>query len=308
MKPPSQPMKPLALTLRELRSSKPIDRDQTVIVPTLGRPSLEHTLGSLLEGTTWPSRLIIIDQGSESRIEQWLSQVGQAGLTIEHVKRERRGVAAARNAGIELTDTRFLCFIDDDCLADPTWLETMSANLTQAKAEIVTGQIRPVGSRPVSSSITETTPRVFTRPRLLYDILFPGNMGTSKEVFSRVGPFDEHPSVMYAEDNDWSHRALSLGLAISYVPEVIVHHLDWRSDEQLIDTYRNYARSQGAFYGKHLRRGDLRMLLRMSIGMTRAARRIVAGWVSGNDLAVRNGKATISAMLPGIVIGLRRRD
>jgi GT2 family glycosyltransferase len=56
------------------------------------------------------------------------------------------------------------------------------------------------------------------------DILYPNNMGCAKEYFSKIGYFDEREFLRYAEDNDWSYRALKLGTTISYVPEIAVTH------------------------------------------------------------------------------------
>ena len=45
-----------------------------------------------------------------------------------------------------------------------------------------------------------------------------------------------------------------------YEPSLVVEHHDWRSPEELERLYVRYARGEGFFYAKHLRRGDLRML------------------------------------------------
>src|SRR6478735_1675316 len=63
-----------------------------------------------------------------------------------------------------------------------------------------------------------------------------------------------------AEDNDFCYRWLREGNRLLYEPALRVWHHDWRTADELREVYRRYGQGQGAFYAKHLRRGDLRML------------------------------------------------
>jgi GT2 family glycosyltransferase len=132
-------------------------------------------------------------------------------------------------------------------------------------------------------------------------------MGTSVDIVSRVGPFDESEALEGAEDNEWGYRAIRLGVPIVYAPDAKVIHLDWRDARGIEATYRRYARAQGAFYGKHLRHGDPFIALR-------AARDTLRGpWMLGRGLVGRNaeltmiGRAESAGILPGILNGLRIR-
>jgi GT2 family glycosyltransferase len=132
-------------------------------------------------------------------------------------------------------------------------------------------------------------------------------MGASVAVVAAVGPFDEDPSFIgAAEDCDWAYRALRAGVPILYAPNVVVEHVGWRSADERDDRYRQYARSHGSFYGKHLRRGDGLILLRAIIHHLRAAKRWLVGILTGDRDQARNGRAYLTGLLPGIVEGLRR--
>lgn len=285
---------------------RPIESDLSVMVPTLGRPLLESCLGSVVRGSLWPGRLIVIDQGDNSSVSHWLAILDRSGLPTLHVRAPRRGVAAARNRGIECLETRFVAITDDDCTVDDHWLTNLASHLEQNPTEIVTGPVLPGGDDYIPSTITSRTDRQYSRPPLHRDVLYAGNMGSVADVFEQVGEFDESPYLRFAEDNDWSYRALRSGITIRYAPDVEVTHLDWRDDLSLIATYRNYARSQGAFFGKHLGAGDGLMLLRILIALARASRRTLIGLLSANDLATANGRATLTQLIPGILEGLTK--
>ena len=72
------------------------------------------------------------------------------------------------------------------------------------------------------------------------------------------GGFDElFGPAEAAEDNEFCYRWLRSGGSLRYEPSLVVWHHDWRSPRELERLYVRYARGQGFFYAKHLRRGDL---------------------------------------------------
>jgi GT2 family glycosyltransferase len=83
-------------------------------------------------------------------------------------------------------------------------------------------------------------------------------MAAERSALLAFGAFDEHLET--AEDNDLCYRWLQAGRRLWFEPEMVIWHHDWRTPEQLTEHYVAYWRGTGAFYGKHLRRGDLRIL------------------------------------------------
>jgi GT2 family glycosyltransferase len=277
--------------------------DLSVVIPTLGRQTLGVVVDSIGAGSAWPSCVIVVDQSDGEDVSRSVTSLERRGISVDVVKAPPRGVAAARNRGIERVMTRWFAINDDDQQVAADWLERMHRRLLAHPGAVITGMVAP-GGPSVPSSTTDATPRVHTRPLLRRDPLFAGNMATSREVIERIGSFDERPPLNGAEDNDWGYRALRLGIPIVYAPEVVVTHLDWRDDARIAETYRRYARAQGAFYGKHLRHGDAFIALR-------AARDLVRGpWLLLRAAATRNrplavlGRAEVAGILPGIVAGM----
>jgi GT2 family glycosyltransferase len=290
-------------------SNPPVLDDMTVVIPTLGRDSLQGCLESIAAGGAWPARLIAVDQGRSERTAGWIEALGRRGLDSLHCPSDQRGVAAGRNRGIERVGTRFFAITDDDCEVEPGWLEALTRELRERPGAVVTGRVDAGSSGAgdgLAVSLTRgSEPRSYTRPLLKEDILFAGNMGCAVATWERVGPFDEARHLRHAEDNDWAYRALRAGVPILFRPAAGVRHLDWRSPEELLATYAGYAESQGGFYGKHLRRGDAFIALRTAVTYLRAARRTVAGALSGDALRRRDGWVTLKRLGPGILRGLR---
>ena len=59
--------------------------DVTVIVPTMGGPFLRGCLESIVSGTVWPARLVVIDQGGGIAAAEWVAAVQKQGMGVLHV-------------------------------------------------------------------------------------------------------------------------------------------------------------------------------------------------------------------------------
>ena len=92
----------------------------------------------------------------------------------------------------------------------------------------------------------------------------PATWRCARDEALALGGFDERRSLrpLAAEDNDFCYRWLKSGRALRYEPAMTVWHHDWRTPEQLVERYAEYAKGQGAFYAKHLSAGDHYVLSR----------------------------------------------
>jgi len=284
---------------------RPALSDIAVLIPTLGRDTLRACLHSIAIGTAWPARLAVVDQGDNAEVGAWLARLDEAGLRTEHVKCETKGIPVAMNTGLSLVRTDLVAVTHDDCRVFEDWLETLAGHLRANRKAVVTGRVEPGeggGDGVVLSVRTLPEPRDYTRRPFRRDVLYPNNMGLAVSVFEQVGPFDTHPLFrLAAEDNDWGYRALSAGVPILYRPDAAVYHVDWRDRGQRARTYRVYARGQGAFYAKHLRRGDLLMAVRALMHFASGPWKCLRGVLTGNWDLVTNGRAICAELLPGMV-------
>jgi GT2 family glycosyltransferase len=286
-------------------AARTVHQDLTVVVPTVGRPVLSDCLAALAAGASWPARVIVVDQSASPAIGERVAWLQDRGLDAVHLPSRQTGAAAARNRGLERAATALVAAVDDDCCVAIDWADRMVERLRAHPGAVVSGRVDPEGHQQLPSTITVTTPAVHTRPLWDRDPLFTGNMATELATFRRVGPFDESPSLAGAEDNDWGYRALRLGVPIVYAPEVVVTHLDWRGNDELAAIYRRYARAQGGFYGKHLRRSDPFIAGRALRDLVRGPWLVLRAEVTRNADLAAIGRAEVAGILPGIVAGLR---
>ena len=87
------------------------------------------------------------------------------------------------------------------------------------------------------------------------------NMAFHREVFKTIGMFDTRlgagTPTGSAEDTDIFYRAVKAHMKTCYVPEVFIRHAHGRTNGSSIQAINdNYVKGRGAFYCKHLLRGD----------------------------------------------------
>jgi GT2 family glycosyltransferase len=285
---------------------KPVLEDISIVIPTLGRDILEQSLFWIISGSAWPSCIIIVEQGASPNVAEMLKRVEEIGVCVNHILSSQRGRSAGINRGLEQVDTRFVAITDDDCFVGEDWLANMANRLRLDPEAVVTGRVEAAGEEMIIV-VTSTAHAIYNRPRLKYDSMSGGNMGTSITVLKKVGFFDEDPCMGTAEDAEWSYRALRRGVSIIYDPDVCLWHFGWRDPAKRAEQYRHYALSHGGFYGKYLRRGDLFIFLRAVMHFVRALRRWVLGRITRNHENALNGKSYFLGLLPGIIVGFRSR-
>jgi len=282
-----------------------IDGDLTLVIPTLGRQTLRHTLASVMAGAVWPARVVIVDQGRKPEIAALARELSASGLELCYIPSTSSGRSAGLNAGIAQVATRFVAITDDDCVVAADWAARLADRLRRHAPALVTGRVEAGDGEVQLSVVTSEVEEIQRLPRLRFDRLSGGNMGMSLEVARRVGPFAEHPSMRTAEDAEFAYRALRLGVPIVYAPEVVVQHVGWRDLEQREEQYRSYGLSQGGFFGCYLRQGDAFIALRVIVHLLRALRRWLVGALCGDADLARNGKAYVTGLLPGLRAGWR---
>ena len=281
-------------------------RDVTVVIPTTGGEVLHGCLSSIAAGTTWPQELIVVDQGQHDDVAAWIANLRAGGLNARHLPSSQRGIAAATNRGLEQVRTPYVAVTHDDCRVRSDWLTRLAARLPEVGDAVLTGRVEPAGDGIVLTVKTADEPAVYRAPLLDGDVLFPPNMAFPIRLLQRVGAFDEHRSLLTAgEDNDWAYRALSAGIPMVYDPSVTVGHLARFTRSDLLALYRRYARGQGAFYGKYLRRGDGFIARRALRDLLRAPWLLLRGLATANVELIAMGTGEVTGLPRGILAGLR---
>lgn len=276
----------------------------SVVVPTLGRPSLVSCMQSLSRCRPAPAEVLVTAQGEPKELAELVGRVGPPGTRV--VEHRGHGVSSNTNLGVRLAAHPVVTVTHDDCTVQADWIGVAYELACRYPNAILTGRVLPSGDPArVPSCKTDPDSHDFTG-ELEPGALYPSNMVLPRDLVMASGGFDERFDPLgAAEDCDLAYRWLRAGLSLRYEPALVVHHHDWRTEEELARLYVDYGRGLGALYAKHLRAGDnaifcfLARDVRLALVILR--RRLLRvpsslDWPSG-----------LPAGLPrGLVFGLRR--
>ncbi|HEX8497683.1 MAG TPA: glycosyltransferase, partial [Actinomycetales bacterium] len=112
----------------------------SVVVPTLGRPSLTALLETLAAQSEPPVEVVLVDDrppgspGGSVGADRPLDVAAYPAARVVHGY--GLGPAHARNAGWRSTGGDWVVFVDDDVLLTPSWSIDLLADLTAARPEL----------------------------------------------------------------------------------------------------------------------------------------------------------------------------
>ncbi|MDE3205968.1 MAG: HAD-IIIA family hydrolase [Acidobacteriota bacterium] len=183
--------------------------DYTIVVPTVGRPSLVDLLESLGVGDgPAPREVVLVDdrRGPGAALPS-----APSGLSTRVLVSGGRGPAAARNTGWRSARTEWVVFLDDDVVPGPSWRREVVADLAGRPWLVAGCQGRvtvplPSGRRPTDwerNTAGLETARWAT-----------ADMAYRREVLEEVGGFDERFRRAFREDADLGLRVTEAGYQI----------------------------------------------------------------------------------------------
>jgi GT2 family glycosyltransferase len=198
--------------------------------------ALESLASQDLESPTF--EVLVVDDGSTDATRAVVTNFGSSmGGAPRYVWQNRRGLNAARNLAIEKSGAPWTAFLDDDELADETWLtNVLEAIDRHPDAGCISGrmivQAESGSVRPPRTchrcDLWEGTHDLGDE-EVPVEVVIGGNMAVARWAVDRVGPFDARLSGS-GDDQEWANRAAMGEIGMYYVPSAVVYHR--RSSDQ----------------------------------------------------------------------------
>ncbi|MEQ4717144.1 glycosyltransferase [Nonomuraea sp. B19D2] len=183
----------------------------TVVIPTVGRPTLRDTLAGL--GSGMP--VIVVDDTPAAD----LSLPDHQG-PVQIVRSGGRGPAAARNAGWRAAQTSWVVFLDDDVVPSPGWAEAVWKDLVDLPDDVAGSQGRIEVPRPADRRPTDAERNTAGLAGALWAT---ADMAYRRAVLESVGGFDERFPRAYREDADLALRVSRAGHRLVRGSRVTTH-------------------------------------------------------------------------------------
>ena len=205
--------------------------DCSVIVPSKDRISfLEDLLASLSTQSCLPKEVIVVDDCSEEPVKKHL-EVSEYPFNLKIYRNDEcRGPACSRNIGLHRSREHNILFIDDDCVADDLWVETMVKRLQDSPEKLggIGGSVRAYDNDFYSryfefNQILEPRPHDQNHP-LRIPYLVTANSAVKRDVIMKAGGFDENIKKAGGEDCAMSLKIAKLGYYFEREKKAIVLH------------------------------------------------------------------------------------
>ena len=144
----------------------------TILMASYGRLEfLKDAVDSALNQRYPNFRILIIDDGSEQPVIDWLQMLESSEPRVSVIYQDHQGVAMARAKGLENVETELVCILDsDDRLAENALELLVTAMLRNPQTQLVFTNIREIrtnGESEVRRYVQYESTRAMTRAILL---------------------------------------------------------------------------------------------------------------------------------------------
>ena len=239
---------------------------------------------------------------------------------VKLVEFDAANISAARNLGLSRARGDIVAFIDDDSVAEPTWLSHLMSAFENPQVDAATGYIRGrngISFQARASTIDETigvTPLELTDASSEIFVGRPGraiktegtNCAFRMSALEQIGGFD--PAFEYfLDESDLNIRLAHAGKATAVVPNAQVHHATATSERRAFSrmpaTLFQVGASVAVFLRKHAGSVDHELHIENAVATQR--RQLLSHLVAGN-CEPRDVARLLETFNAGIAVGYGR--
>jgi glycosyltransferase involved in cell wall biosynthesis len=205
----------------------------SIIIPTFNRSeTLKGCLRTLLKQdiSSGDYEIIVVDDGSTDNTSQIVED-------IRKNSQENAGCAVARNTGIKNANGDILFFTDDDCIVPENWMSKILKGFEEYPEASGVGGWYAVSQSELESNkysfMIEALTREYRGDYRNFSQLSnavngsmcgnTANVAYKREVFEKVGLFDDYTKKTAKIDWELKYRIEHAGLKLLYIPLVIEH-------------------------------------------------------------------------------------
>lgn len=211
----------------------------SVIVPVHGK--LAYTLACLRSITRHapeaPFEVIVVDDASPDDTVAMVGQIGGLRL-LRNVR--NLGFVGSCNAGAEAARGPFLLFLNNDTQVTPNWLDGLlccfgdraDCGIAGSRLVYPDGRLQEAGGLVFADGSCwnvgkfEQRDAPAWRCRREVDYVSGASLLIRRDVFERIGGFDQRYAPAYYEDTDLGFAVRALGLKVYYEPSSTVIHCE----------------------------------------------------------------------------------
>ena len=186
----------------------------SVLIPAYrAEKYIVEAIESALNQTLKPFEVIVIDDGSPDNLHEVAKQYEP---NVFLFKKVNEGISKTRNFALQKSSGNLIAFLDADDYWPENHLESLFKKMEESKhTDMVFGSTKEFVSPELNQEqIGKGRKELFSR------VPVPGSILIKKEIFEKVGVFDE--SLQAAEFIDWFDRTKNMGISSESIDETVL--------------------------------------------------------------------------------------
>ncbi|WP_169085303.1 glycosyltransferase family 2 protein [Paenibacillus sp. PL91] len=233
----------------------------SIIIPTMNQKLfLIECIESIRKYTHQPYEIIVIDNGSTDGTAPYL--MAETDGVRFRLNKSNLGFAGAVNQGMQMAKGTSLLLLNNDTVVTPNWLSNL---LACASSDPEIGLVGPVSNYisgdqyiPTNYDSVEDMQQFalgYNQPNAARYQVVSRITGfcllMRRDVFERIGYFDEGFEIGNCEDDDYGLRATMLGFKLVIAGDTFVHHYGSMTMKHLKERFAPvYEKNQVYYYDK----------------------------------------------------------
>lgn len=219
----------------------------SILILSKNRASLlQKNLGSLTKQTHKPNDIIVIDNQSTDNTQEVIKSY-QNKLLLRSYITDLTGYASRYNFGAKKCTKELLCFLDDDCIAEPQWLQKLVEAHLKHPQDVIQGNTFALPKGNIYAEIMGDHYQNWIKSNIIGDnemrTLDNKNIAILKTVFDQYHGFSEKQN-LGSEDIEFGIRIRQNGTRIFFEPKAITWHHERNNFKAFIKQHQRIVKGE----------------------------------------------------------------
>ena len=215
----------------------------SIIIPCFN--ALKYTklcLKSILTNTSFNYELILINNGSSDGTKQYFQEIKEKISTVKYLKNltvlqfdKNLGVAKALNTGIKISKGNYICYLNNDVIVSEKWLNNLTNKMKQNNKIAIIGTLFNAYEDKQFVKLIEKDLKEVSRIANFISLKNRNKLKKAKtihglcmlirkNIFKKVGLFNENFYPCFGEDIEFCNRLKKAGYILADAQDVFVFH------------------------------------------------------------------------------------
>ncbi len=217
----------------------------SIIIIVKNDRGVRNTLSSLQKILKREKIEVIVIDASEGILDDIRNTFSNVKwITFSSKSKKKISIPEQRNIGVNAAKGDIIVFVDANCIPKKDWLINITKPILKEDEHLVCGRTISEGSKTIHDQSYDAS-----QNKKYIDECATINLAIKKEVFKKVGKFDE--GFEYGSDVDFTWRAIDAGYKIRYASNAVISH-NWGDSKQEAKRSFRYGLARARLYKKHV--------------------------------------------------------